>query len=218
MIRSYYPLKLFAQVTLFAGILLVLSACGSEPVSINDIEQTTEARATEAVATQEAFIDELQERIRSGAPADTVIAEELPGRDHQPELVIPFGELPPNGGPHHPNWQRCDIYELPVKPQHAVHALEHGAVWITYQTDLAADQVEELEDAASGEAFVLMSPYPNQRSPVVMTAWGLQLELDSAEDGRIEEFIRSYANGPQTPEPGASCRTGVTDTTETMDG
>ena len=50
-----------------------------------------------------------------------------------------------------------------------------------------------------------MSPYPDQPVPVVLTAWGVQLIVDSLPDDRIERFIAYYENGPQNPEPGAPC-------------
>ncbi len=44
---------------------------------------------------------------------------------------------------------------------------------------------------------------------MVLTAWGIQLEVDEADDGRIAEFIDRYQQGPQTPELGASCSDGT---------
>ncbi len=153
------------------------------------------------------------------AEADTLlsIADRIPGivvtttpisRDHNDDLRIPFGELPPNGGVHNSVWQNCRSYDDPVRPEHAVHSLEHGAVWITYQPGLAADQVDVLESYTGGGRFVLVSPFPNQRSPIVLTAWGYQLELDAADDSRVAEFVDTFDRGPQTPEPGATCSNG----------
>jgi hypothetical protein len=44
--------------------------------------------------------------------------------------------IPPAGGPHNPSWQNCGFYDELVRDENAVHSLEHGAVWITYQPDL----------------------------------------------------------------------------------
>jgi len=118
-------------------------------------------------------------------------------------------ELPPSGGIHNPTWQNCGVYDTPIDSQYAVHSLEHGAVWITYNPDLPADQIERLQDLVSGASHRLLSPYPGQESPIVVTAWGLQLLLDDAEDGRLGQFIRNYEQGPQTPELGAVCSGGV---------
>jgi hypothetical protein len=42
-------------------------------------------------------------------------------------------------------------------------------------------------------------------TPVVASAWGKQLRLKSVDDPKLQEFIRAYRKGPQTPEPGAPC-------------
>jgi hypothetical protein len=91
----------------------------------------------------------------------------------------------------------------------AVHSLEHGAMWLTYQPDLPQEDIDVLRDAVRGEDYALMSPYPGLKSPVVLTAWETQLELDSVDDQRIGEFVDRYQQGPTTPEPGASCIGGV---------
>ncbi|MDO5682475.1 MAG: DUF3105 domain-containing protein [Propionibacteriaceae bacterium] len=115
---------------------------------------------------------------------------------------------PPVGGDHRPSWLNCGIYEQAVPNEYAVHALEHGAVWVTYQPELAADQVGTLRDALPN-TYTVLSPYPGQDAPVIASAWGHQLRLDNADDPRLAEFIRTYRMGPQTPEPGAACTGGL---------
>lgn len=54
----------------------------------------------------------------------------------------------------------------------------------------------------------LLSPFPGLSSPVVASAWGLQLTMTNASDRRLPAFVAKYAkyaNGPQTSEPGAAC-------------
>ncbi len=130
-------------------------------------------------------------------------------RGHEADLEIPFGELPPAGGNHDPAWQNCGVYDEPLNTANAVHSLEHGAIWITYQPDLPAEQVEAIKDHVRGQNFLLISPYPEQRSPIVLTGWGVQLELDSLDDDRFDDFIEAYRVGPNTPERGASCTGGI---------
>jgi hypothetical protein len=43
----------------------------------------------------------------------------------------------------------------------------------------------------------------------VASSWNHQLQLDSATDEGLAQFIRSFRNGPDTPEPGAACFGGV---------
>lgn len=128
-----------------------------------------------------------------------------PSQGHDDNVVYPDTKLPPAGGIHANQWQQCGIYDAPIESKYAVHSLEHGAVWLTYHPDLPADAVAKLKNEARRDDFVLMSPFPEQKSPVVLSAWGYQLELESASDGRVRTFIERYAQGPQTPEPGASC-------------
>ncbi len=126
-------------------------------------------------------------------------------RGHNNSITIPTGDLPPVGGVHHDAWQTCGIYTEPIAAENAVHSIEHGAVWITYQLDLPVAQISHLQNLVRGEPYLLLSPYPGQRSPVVLTAWGIQLEVTSAEDERIKTFIQRYRLGPSTPERGGAC-------------
>jgi hypothetical protein len=87
--------------------------------------------------------------------------------------------------------------------------MEHGAVWVTYSPDLPAAQVEKLRRAIP-DTYAVLSPYPGIKAPVVASAWGKQLSLSGPDDPRLAAFVRAYRQGPQTPEPGASC-TGGTD-------
>ncbi len=141
-------------------------------------------------------------------PIAGVVDHEHQERDHV-DHEVEAGNLPPVGGIHSPNWQNCGIYDEPINVENAVHSLEHGAMWLAYQQDLPQEDVESLRKLVRDEDYVLMSPYPALKSPVVLTAWEVQLELDSADDGRIEEFVGRYQQGPTTPEPGASCQDGV---------
>ncbi len=141
-------------------------------------------------------------------PIAGVVDHEHQTADHV-DHEIEAGDLPPVGGSHSPKWQNCGIYDEPIPIENAVHSLEHGAVWLTYQPDLPQEDVESLRNAIRGESFVIVSPYPGLKSPVVLTAWETQLELDSVQDARLKEFVDHYQQGPTTPERGASCRDGV---------
>jgi hypothetical protein len=125
--------------------------------------------------------------------------------NHIPSVDVPNSDLPPAFGAHLSAWQNCGIYDQPVGLGNALHSLEHGAVWLTYAPDLPADQVKALQDIVRGRTYVLMSPYEQQTKPVVLTAWTVQLVIDSLPDDRIEKFLDYYVNGPQNPEPGAPC-------------
>ncbi len=125
------------------------------------------------------------------------------------QSTVDYAQTPPAGGEHNPVWQNCGYYDAPIANENAVHSLEHGAVWITYSPDLPQDEVERLRDLAQNQTYILVSPYEGLPSPIVASAWGKQLSLDSAEDPNLEQFIGAYRQGPQTPEPGAACTGGI---------
>lgn len=128
--------------------------------------------------------------------------------------AVDYPQVPPVGGDHDATWLNCGIYPQPVRNENAVHSLEHGAVWITYQPGLAADQVGKLQGLVRGKPFTLLSPYDGLPSPITASAWGKQLTVTDASDPRLAKFIRDYAQSPQAPEPGAPCTNGVGTPTE----
>jgi hypothetical protein len=138
-----------------------------------------------------------------------VVTFPRPSQGHEINLDIPFGELPPAGGVHDPAWQNCGIYDTPLNTANAIHSLEHGAAWVTYQPDLPAETIAAIEDRFRGQTYTLVSPYPDQRSPIVLTTWGVQLEVDDIDDDRVGKFIERYRLGPNTPERGAACTNGI---------
>lgn len=118
------------------------------------------------------------------------------------ETPVTYAETPPVGGDHAPVWQNCGFYDRPIARENAVHSLEHGAVWIAYRPDLASAQVQALRQRAQGQPYLLVSPYPESPAPIVASAWGQQLRLDSATDPRLDQFVRAFQLGPQAPERG----------------
>lgn len=116
------------------------------------------------------------------------------------------GEVPPAGGAHNSTPQQCDVYESPIRQEAVIHSMEHGAVWITYQSTLPQDQIDSLKALAEGDPYMMMSPYEGLPAPIVLTAWNHQLELEAFDQDEVERFIRSYKNkNGITPEFGASC-------------
>jgi hypothetical protein len=118
---------------------------------------------------------------------------------------VQYDQVPPVGGSHSPTWLDCNaaVYDTPVDTEKAVHALEHGAVWISYGTSTATSTVETLKQKVTDYTF--LSPVPKQTSPIKLTAWGHQLAVKRPTDARIDTFLSAFSQGPQTPEPGATC-------------
>ncbi len=161
-----------------------------------------------AVATVLLIVVLLSPRAVNTAGLEGLVTYSNLSRDHS-ELEQQYVQTPPAGGVHSAAWQNCGFYDQPVRNELAVHSLEHGAVWLTYRPDLPAAAIETLRGLARGHSHVLVSPYPDLPSPVVATAWEVQLPVDDATDPRLATFLSRYEQGPQTPEPGAICTGGT---------
>ncbi|MER6914234.1 DUF3105 domain-containing protein [Streptomyces sp. NPDC000594] len=132
------------------------------------------------------------------------------GRNHV-DKQVKYEQTPPVGGDHHQAWLNCDrnVYQEAVPNENAVHSLEHGAVWVSYNDKTPAAEVKKLEEKVKKTSYTFISPVKEQTGPIMLTAWGKQLTVDSASDKRVDTFFKKYVQGPQTPEPGAACTGGV---------
>jgi hypothetical protein len=131
---------------------------------------------------------------------------------------VTYSVTPPVGGDHNGTWMNCGVYDKPVPVERAVHNLEHGAVWITYQPSLPKTEVDQLLAffkrqtvvAGSSSRYVDLTPYPGLPSPIVVTAWGLQLRLTSPADPRLQQFVTKFrVSQKYTPEYGGACAGGL---------
>jgi len=134
---------------------------------------------------------------------------------------VTYSVVPPVGGNHNATWMNCGIYDKPVPSEYAVHNLEHGAVWITYQPSLPKSEVAGLRAFARrqsslspggqrGSRYIDLTPYPGLPAPVVASSWGFQLRLTSPTDPRLQEFVNKFrASKTYTPEYGGECTGGI---------
>lgn len=137
---------------------------------------------------------------------------------------VTYTVVPPVGGPHSGTWLNAGIYTKPVPSENAVHDLEHGAVWITYRPTLAKADVATLAALVNKQSlidepkqavgidgqknrFMTMSPWADASlpAPIVFSAWGHQLRVDSATDPRLQKFIDVFRNSATyAPEHGSA--------------
>jgi hypothetical protein len=146
-----------------------------------------------------------------------IITETIKGQQHTSDPIsydpclqcgTEKGYSPPIGGKHDPTWADCSgtVYTAPIRNENAVHTLEHGAVWITYQPNLPGADVDKLKSVVDGKNYTLLSPYPGLKSKVSLQAWGYQLFLDSVDMGMVKRFLRDLRDNVQNaPEPHGVC-------------
>ena len=137
-----------------------------------------------------------------------ITTAEYASQDHVAEEQT-YPESPPVGGLHDPEWADCDgaIYDLQIRDENAVHSLEHGAVWITYNPDDISDaDLAVLGEYVTNQPHIFLSPYPGLSSLVSLQSWNHQIFADAVDDPRINDFIQVLRQNPAThPEVGASC-------------
>lgn len=141
-------------------------------------------------------------------PRGQIITYEVDGKTHV-DHTVDYAQTPPVGGDHAAVWQTCGFYERPIVTEAGVHSMEHGAVWITFRADLPADQIAQIQ-AYAEQAYTLASPWDGDLpAPIVLSAWGAQLQLDTLPDAKADEFITTYRQALSAPEPGAPCDGGT---------
>ncbi|WP_227998788.1 DUF3105 domain-containing protein [Nocardia australiensis] len=126
----------------------------------------------------------------------------------EPQRVA-YDQSPPFGGPHDQAWANCTgvVYSKPIRLENAVHSLEHGAVWVTYNPDkVDSAGIDSLKQKVEGKQQTMMSPYPGLPSAISLQSWGHELKLDNVDDKRVNQFLTALRGNPYAyPEVGASC-------------
>ena len=147
-------------------------------------------------------------RVESIEEIDGVTTAEYEAGQHVGTTVA-YAESPPVGGEHDPVWADCTgtVYDVDIRHENAVHSLEHGAMWITYNPDeVSKEEIATLTELVEGELGRMLSPYAGQNSPISLQSWNHQLKVDSADDPRVKQFADFMTRNPDFhPEVGASC-------------
>lgn len=184
------------------GQLLVLGLIAAFAAACSSTA-TTSGTATTTSTTVTSTPNGTRPAIEGVVAVDVASAKHVQGE-------VDYPQTPPLGGDHAPRWQNCGAYSEPISAEAGVHALEHGAVWITYQPTLDPVEIAALEGLVDQSDYILVTPWPDDLpAPIVASAWGAQLPLDSADDPRLMEFLTAYVQALTAPEPGAPCSGGI---------
>ncbi len=171
------------------GGFLTLGSVAVALVLIGALVIANRPQSTAAVSTEPLLGEERE----SGGAATHIEDASL--------LIILPGE-PPTGGPHFGVPQRIGTYVDPVPDGAAIHTLEHGAVWMSYDPEQVDEAtLRELRDLArTFDKDVLLSPRPENAKPIMAVSWGRLLALDRFDAPQLEAFVRTNRN--RSPEPG----------------
>ena len=75
--------------------------------------------------------------------------------------------------------------------------------------NIEKEEIIKLTTMFSGNPKILLSPHSQQSSPIVATAWGRRIELETSDDGTLEAFVDFFVDGETAPEAGITCGRGI---------
>lgn len=111
----------------------------------------------------------------------------------------PYRTNPPLSGPHYATPADWGFYQNGLEDEQAIHNLEHGGIWISYQQDLTVDEEAELKK--------LVKKYPNRLivswrakndAKFVVASWRRMEKLDSLNVEVMENFlVNNLNNSPE---------------------
>ncbi len=181
---------------MLAALAVVATGCGLTPSDPEPLAGSEDGPACEPVSPPAP--DQLD--------VGTVVEDPEAEADHL-LCEVQYEKRPPTAGAHFPAWQNCGWYDQAVRDETAVHSLEHGAVWVAYGDDASEADRATLRALAATESYLLVTPYPDLKNPLVLTAWQRQLAVDSWADPAVAKFLADQLGdvSQTAPEAGASC-------------
>jgi len=110
-----------------------------------------------------------------------------------------YNSNPPTSGPHYgqaPNW---GFYSEPIDDESAIHAIEHGGIWISYK-DLNEDEIDLLEDFVDNNSqSVIVTPRDQNDSRIAIVAWTKLVKFENVDVDAFQKFL--LLNKNKTHEP-----------------
>jgi len=127
--------------------------------------------------------------------------EEFPieGREHVPiGTSVDYQTNPPTSGNHLAQPKEWGIFTNEIDDMQAVHSMEHGGIWISYQ-DINEEEIAVLEDIGKQNSqSTLVSPRSGNDNKIVVASWGKVMRLEIVDKALIQKYIDTYKN--QSPE------------------
>jgi hypothetical protein len=127
------------------------------------------------------------------------------GHTHVPEgTAVAYCTRPPSSGFHYPVWADYRTYDKPVAAPYLVHALEHGAVVITYRCATScpaiASQLQSVIDARPQDPMcggtiksrIILAPDPSLDVAVGAAAWQWTYRASCVDASSLSSFIDAH--------------------------
>ena len=138
-------------------------------------------------------------------PVEGTIDYPIVSREHISEGAggSGYNSNPPSSGPHWPSSAKNGIYDVAEPDERYIHDLEHGYIWVTYKPDAGNETINKLKEIVKADDWkTVMTPRDKNDAKIALVAWGRVLNMDSLDEVKIKDFIKTYRNrGPEkTPD------------------
>ncbi len=121
-----------------------------------------------------------------------------PEQDHlNAGVLFNYPTIPAYGGPHSSNLLPCSVYPDEQSQERIVHTMEHGAIIIFFQPDVASgDDITQIRQVGTellrSGSRIVVAPNRNLTNPVVVASWGRLLPLASFEEAPVRAFVDAF--------------------------
>lgn len=138
-------------------------------------------------------------------PVEGTVDYAIVSREHISEGTSGSGynSNPPSSGPHWPSSAKNGIYDVSEPDERYIHDLEHGYVWISYKSGVGDEAINKLKNVVKADDWkIVMIPRDKNDANIALVAWGRVLNMDSLNEAKVKDFIKTYRNrGPEkTPD------------------
>jgi|SRR3990167_4257704 len=142
---------------------------------------------------------EFDQQVKAASLDGKVAEFAIEGRDHvSAGTAVQYQTNPPTSGAHLSQAENWGVYDQEIDDKAAVHGLEHGGIWISYQ-GISDEQKSILEEIGkANRQSVIVSPRSTNNDKIVVASWGKMMKLETADKALIQKYIMQYKN--QSPE------------------
>lgn len=107
---------------------------------------------------------------------------------------------PPVSGPHDQESAEWGYYDQELPDIKAIHNLEHGGIWVSYQPNVITDeQKDQLRDLAKKyNKRLIVSPRTQNDSPIAIASWRRLEKSETLNLETVKQFLTTNVN--QSPE------------------
>jgi hypothetical protein len=217
--------------------MLIVAACGSEhlpravddagvpadaaPDVVSDATVIEDASIVDASVEDVAIFDAAAEADADASPigdgGDCNVRMDSPAILASPHVPagseVTYNSNPPSSGPHYPVWANFQEFSSVVPDGNLVHSLEHGAVALYYDCNLAEpacakvlDDLRAVRNAMATDPScdpsirvrVIIAPRPANDTVVAAAAWGQIYRADCVKIDSLKAWATAhYAKGPE---------------------